>query len=90
MIRVTFLEREPVECEPNEIEFTASGAVVLRVVEFAEQYQNGPQGPAKVRVPVASRLLHAFSPAAGWVAVEEVGEPEPDRSPLELEEITQR
>lgn len=72
MVRVHFAEREPVTLDPNEIEFTAAGGVVLRYQELAEV--TDPQDiRLKRRVPAGPpRLLGAWSRDAHWTQVEEI------------------
>lgn len=86
MVRVHFTEREPVICDPNEIEFTAAGGVVLRHQELSEVVD--PQDiRRKVRVPTAPpRLLGAWSKDAHWTWIEplEDNEEAAERPTLEV------
>lgn len=89
MVRVHFAEREPVTLDPNEIEFTAAGGVVMRYQETVEL--TDPQNVrVKQRVPTGPpRLLGAWSRDARWTYIEEIApedneEAGPERPALEV------
>jgi|SRR5215471_563876 len=83
--RVIFAEREAVEVEANQFEFTAAGGLVLTWVETTEQYQQTPQGMVKMRIPVSTEVRGAWSRDARWVEIQDItaeSDPEPASDPI--------
>jgi hypothetical protein len=86
--RVIFAEREPVEVEANEFEFTAAGGLVLVWKEF--ELVRDPQNLGlQHRVPRSVELRGAWSRDARWTEVQQIEEDEGGVS-APLEEVYAR
>jgi hypothetical protein len=71
MIRIYFAEREPIDLEANEIDFTAAGGVILRRVEFRRV--PNPQNLSEYRMEASNpQLVRAFSRDSHWTEVENI------------------
>ena len=88
--RVHFAEREPVDVEANEFEFTAAGGLVLTRKEF--QMVSDPRDiTVRHRVPIAVELAGAWSRHACWLEVEQLADDEGGAvEPAPLEEVYAR
>lgn len=74
MIRIHFAEREPIDIDANQVEFTAAGGVTFHRVDV--RLETNPQNIKETRMVASNpQFLWAFSAAAKWTKVENI---EPD------------
>lgn len=80
MIRVHFAEREPIDYDANDLEFTAAGGVIVKRVQFKRV--TNPQNVAEHRLIASNpQVLDAWSRDARWTRVENL-DPDAEAEPV--------